>query len=212
LINFSLFDLVGKRLTPRMRDLTKVTLIRDDTPTVINLQYPNAGPLLNARWGEALVEETWDDLLRMGASLKYGQATASLVVGKWSAAPRQNTLATALKEWGVLRRTLHALRRDLHYAQQGTITARPYLADQTEQQWCLVVWTTEYFGLAVQQLRADGKLVDDELLGHISPGRSENINFFGAIPVEVEAELAKLDNGWRPLRAVRSLDGAGLEI
>jgi TnpA family transposase len=155
----------------------------------------------------------------MGASLKYGQATASLVVGKWSAAPRQNTQATALKEWGLLRRTLHALRRDPHYAQQGTITAQPYLADQTEQQWCLtiltnsvVVWTTEYFGLAVQQLRADGKTVDDELLGHISPGRSENINFFGAIPVEVEAELAKLDNGWRPLRAVRSLDGAGLEI
>jgi hypothetical protein len=59
---------------------------------------------------------------------------------------RQNTLAAALKEWGVLRRTihaakylsdpeyrrkisrqlnkgesLHALRRDLHYANQGTI-------------------------------------------------------------------------------------------
>jgi TnpA family transposase len=239
LINFSLFDLVGKRLTPRMRDLTKVTLVRDDTPTAMNLRYPNAGSLLNARWNEPLVEGTWDDLLRMGASLKYGQATASLVVGKWSAAPRQNTLATALKEWGLLRRTLHtarylsdpvyrrrisrqlnkgeslhALRRDLHYAQQGTITARPYLSDQTEQAWCLtiltnsvVVWTTEYFGLAVQQLRADGKTVDDELLAHISPGRSENINFFGAIPVEVEAELAKLDNGWRSLRT-RSVDGA----
>ncbi|MEQ4726229.1 Tn3 family transposase [Nonomuraea sp. B19D2] len=241
LINFSLFDLVGKRLTPRMRDLTKVTLVRDDTPTAINRLYPHAGPLLNARWGEALVEDTWDDLLRMGASLKYGQATASLVVGKWSAAPRQNTLASALKEWGLLRRTLHtarylsdpvyrrrisrqlnkgeslhALRRDLHYAQQGTITARPYLSDQTEQAWCLtiltnsvVVWTTEYFGLAVQRLRADGKSVDDELLAHISPGRSENINFFGAIPVEVEAELAKLDNGWRPLRT-RPDDGAGM--
>lgn len=240
LINFSLFDLVGKRLTPRMRDLTKVTLVRDDTPTVMNLQYPNAGPLLNARWGEALVEDTWDDLMRMGASLKYGQATASLVVGKWSAAPHQNTLATALKEWGLLRRTLHtarylsdpvyrrrisrqlnkdeslhALRRDLHYAQQGTITARPYLSDQTEQAWCLtiltnsvVVWTTAYFGLAVQRLRADGRTVEDELLAHISPGRSENMDFFGAIPVEVESELAKLDNGWRPLRT-RPADGGG---
>ncbi|MFW6598979.1 hypothetical protein ACQBAU_00710 [Propionibacteriaceae bacterium Y2011] len=36
---------------------------------------------------------------------EYGQATASLVVGKWSAASRQNTLATALDEWGILRRT-----------------------------------------------------------------------------------------------------------
>ena len=32
LINFALFDLVGKALTPRMRDLTRVTLVRDDTP------------------------------------------------------------------------------------------------------------------------------------------------------------------------------------
>ncbi|MEU7454845.1 Tn3 family transposase [Streptosporangium roseum] len=47
----------------------------------------------------------------MAGSLKYGQATASLVVGKWSAASRKNTLAAALKEWGMLRRTLHAANR-----------------------------------------------------------------------------------------------------
>ena len=35
LINFALFDLVGKALTPRMRDLTRVTLVRDGTPTEI---------------------------------------------------------------------------------------------------------------------------------------------------------------------------------
>ncbi|MGI5290515.1 Tn3 family transposase [Nonomuraea polychroma] len=32
--------------------------------------------------------------------------------------------------------SLHALRRDLHYAQQGGIT-KPALADQTDQAWCL---------------------------------------------------------------------------
>ena len=38
-------------------------------------------------------------------------------------------------------------------------------------------------------------------LAHISPAHSENINFFGVITVDVEAELAKLDPaGWRPLR------------
>ncbi|MFI7231598.1 Tn3 family transposase [Nonomuraea angiospora] len=42
--------------------------------------------------------ECWPDLLRMAGWLKYGQATASLVVGKWSAASRQNTLAAGLKE------------------------------------------------------------------------------------------------------------------
>ncbi len=125
----------------------------------------------------------------MGGSLKYGQASASLIVGKWSAASRQNTMAAALKEWGMLRRTihtarylsdpayrrritrqlnkgesLHALRRDLHYAQQGTV-AKPHLTEQTEQAWCLTVltnalvtWTTEYYTLAVDEPAGRGPL------------------------------------------------------
>ena len=222
---------MGKALTPRMRDLTKITLVRDDTPTEIGKLYPHAGPLLAARWNEDLISDCWPDLLRMGGSLKYGQASASLIVGKWSAASRQNTMAAALKEWGMLRRTihtarylsdpayrrritrqlnkgesLHALRRDLHYAQQGTIT-KPHLTGQTEQAWCLTVltnalvtWTTEYYTLAVRQLRADGRSVPGEMLAHISPGHSDNINFFGVINVDIEAELAKLTGGWRPLR------------
>ena len=105
--------------------------------------------------------------------------------------------------------SLHALRRDLHYAQQGTI-GKPLLADQTEQAWCLTVltnavitWTSESYQIAVRDLRARGRAVPDEILAHISPAHSENINFFGVITVDVEAELAKLDpTGWRPLRPV----------
>jgi TnpA family transposase len=237
LINFGLFDLVGKALTPRMRDLTKITLVRDATPTEIGKLYPHAGPLLTARWNEDLISDCWPDLLRLGGSLKYGQASASLIVGKWSAASRQNTLAAALKEWGMLRRTihtakylsdpayrrritrqlnkgesLHALRRALHYAQQGTVT-KAHMNGQTEQAWCLTVltnalvtWTTEYYTLAVKQLRSEGRSVPDELLSHISPGHSENINFFGVINVDVEAEMAKLSGGWRPLRPAQLRD------
>jgi TnpA family transposase len=93
-----------------MRDLTKVTLVRDDTPAQTGKLYPHAGPLLAARWNEDLISDCWPDLLRMGGSLKYGQASASLIVGKWSAASRQNTMASALKEWGMLRRTIHTAR------------------------------------------------------------------------------------------------------
>ena len=147
-------------------------------------------------------------------------------------AGRRNSLARALHEYGRLLRTiylcryvadeelrrrvrrqlnkgesLHALRRDLHYAHQGAVRGR-HLIQQTEQAWCLtlltnavVAWTTEYYGLAVEQLRAEGRRVDDALLAHISPAHSENVNFFGVIHVDVDAELAKLDrNGRRPLR------------
>jgi TnpA family transposase len=165
--------------------------------------------------------------------LKFGHATASLLVGKLSASGRQNALAAALKEYGALRRTiyaaryladpmyrrkisrqlnkgesLHALKRDLLYAHEGTVRAR-HLEQQTEQAWCLtlttnavIAWTTEYFGLAVESLRRGGRRVDDELLGHISPAHSENVNFFGAIEVDIDAELAQLGpTGYRPLRA-----------
>src|SRR6266581_1715227 len=141
LVNFALFDLVGMQLSPRIRDLGKVTLYRTGPPAEFARRYPKAGPLLTQRLNAELITACWDDLLRVAGSLKFGNATASLVVGKWSAAVRQNTLAAALKEYGALRRTihaaryladptyrrkiarqlnkgesLHALRRDLHYA------------------------------------------------------------------------------------------------
>ncbi|MGW5682912.1 Tn3 family transposase [Nonomuraea sp. NPDC003754] len=87
------------------------------------------------------------------------------------------------------------------------MVTKAHLSQQTEQAWCLTVltncvatWTTEYYSKAVLDLRAQGRDVPDEVLAHISPGHSDNINFFGAIHVDVEAELAKLSDGWRPLR------------
>ncbi|MET7668317.1 Tn3 family transposase [Micromonospora luteifusca] len=78
---------------------------------------------------------------------------------------------------------------------------------QAERAWCLTVlinavitWTTEYYAMAVDRLRAAGRTIPDELLAHISPAHSENVNFFGTI--DVDAELAKLnEHGLPPLRA-----------
>jgi len=103
--------------------------------------------------------------------------------------------------------SLHALRRDLLYAHEGMIRAR-HLETQTEQAWRLtlatnavIAWTTEYYGLAVEQMRRQGRRIDGEVLAHISPAHSENINFFGAIEVDIDAELAQLGpTGYRPLR------------
>ncbi len=115
------------------------------------------GPLLTRRLNLELIAEHWDDLRRLAGSLKFGHATASLLVGKLSASGRQNTLAAAPKEYGALRRTiyaakylsdpdyrrkisrqlnkgesLHALRRDVLYAHEGMIRAR-HLGQQAEQ-------------------------------------------------------------------------------
>jgi hypothetical protein len=51
----------------------------------------------------------WDDLLRVAASVKGGHATAALVVGKLCSSRRlQNALASAIKEYDALRRTVYA--------------------------------------------------------------------------------------------------------
>jgi TnpA family transposase len=229
LVNFALFDLVGLQLSPRIRDLGKVTLYRTGPPAEFARRYPKAGPLLTQRLNAELITACWDDLLRVAGSLKFGNATASLVVGKWSAAARQNTLAAALKEYGALRRTihaaryladptyrrkiarqlnkgesLHALRRDLHYAHQGAVRGR-HLIQQTEQAWCLTLltnavvgWTTEYYGLAVAQLRAEGRRVDDELLAHISPAHSENANFLRGHPGRRRRRARQARPRWPP--------------
>lgn len=232
LINFALFDLVGKVLSPRIRNLNRIVLHRMGPRRDFHQQYPTAGPLFTGVIDEDLITDQWDDMLRLAASLKYGHATASLLVGKLSAGTRQNTLAAALKEWGQIRRTiyackylsdttyqrrisrqlnkgesLHALRRDVHFASLGTIR-KHHREQQTEQAWCLtlvtnaiVTWMTEYLGLAVQAQRAQGHHIPDDLLAHVSPAHSEPIQLHGSMPIEIDKELARLNpNGYRPLR------------
>lgn len=184
LVNFGLFDLLGLQLSPHIRDLGKITLYRTGPKSQVEADFPLTWPLLTRRCNLDLIAGHWDDLLRLAGSLKFGHATASLLVGKLSASSRQNALAAALKEYGALRRTvyaarylsdpasrrkisrqfhkgesLHALKRDLLYAHEGTVRAR-HLEQQTEQAWCLtlvtnavVTWTTEYYGLAAESMR-----------------------------------------------------------
>lgn len=232
LVNFALFDLLGKTLSPRIRDLKGIVLHRMGPRSEYHSRYPHAGPLLTGHADLDLIASQWDDMLRLAGSIKFGHATASLLVSKLCASSRQNTLAAALKEWGAIRRTiyacrylsdtsyqrkisgqlnkgesLHALRRDIHYARLGQVT-KHHTEQQTEQAWCLtlvtnaiVAWMTEYLGLAVDVQRSRGISIPNEVLAHISPARSEPVQLFGTIAINVDEELARLDpTGHRPLR------------
>jgi TnpA family transposase len=73
LINFAVFDLVGLQLSPRIRDLGKITLYRTGTRAATNVGYPAAEPLLTRRVNTTLIAENWDEMLRrVAASLKHG--------------------------------------------------------------------------------------------------------------------------------------------
>ena len=94
---------------PRIRDLGKITLYRTGPRADFAARYPSAGHLLTRRLNGELITSMWDDLLRVAASVKGGHASAALVVGKICSSKRQqNALASAIKEYGALRRTVYA--------------------------------------------------------------------------------------------------------
>ena len=109
LATFALFDLVGLRLSPRIAKLTEKRLWRPH-PASHYSRWPNAGPLLEHHAKIDLIEEHWEDLLRVGGSLKLGHVSAALLIARLQAGSRQHPLAKALLEYGKLLRTVHALR------------------------------------------------------------------------------------------------------
>ncbi len=52
-----------------------------------------------------LITDHWFELLRLAMSIQTGTVTASLILRKLAAYPRQNSLALALRELGKLERT-----------------------------------------------------------------------------------------------------------
>jgi TnpA family transposase len=54
-------------------------------------------------------KESWKEALRLATSIKQGTVTASLILRKLGAYPRQNSLALALRELGPVERTLFTL-------------------------------------------------------------------------------------------------------
>ncbi|MDH5372285.1 MAG: Tn3 family transposase [Acidimicrobiia bacterium] len=159
LLTFALFDLVGLRLSPRIAKPTKQRLWRPHPPSHYR-QWPTAGLLLAHPVQTGLIDQHWDDLLRIAWSIKTGHVTAALLTTRLQAGARQHPLAKALIEYGKLQRTNHtlrwftdeafrrrigrqlnrgeslnALRRYLFFAHRSEITHR-HLDDQTTQAHC----------------------------------------------------------------------------
>ncbi len=109
LLTFALFDLVGLRLSPRIAKLAQQRLWRPHPPSHYQ-QWKLAGPLLAHPVQTHVIHRHWDDLLRLGRSVKSGHVSASLLITRLQAGSRQHPLAKALIEYGKLQRTNHALR------------------------------------------------------------------------------------------------------
>jgi len=102
---FALCHLLGYRFAPRMRDL------QDRRLAIIGSAagYKALEPILGRPIRIDLIQENWDDIVRLAASIKAGAVAPSVMLKKLSAFKRQNRLDLALAEVGRIERTLFTL-------------------------------------------------------------------------------------------------------
>jgi TnpA family transposase len=107
-IVFALFSLLGLTFSPRIRDLADQQLYR---LALLGLEtLPLLGSHLVTTLNEERIGYQWDEMLRYAVSLKKGYGTASLLIQKLQAYPRQHPITKALQEFGRLEKTIHILR------------------------------------------------------------------------------------------------------
>lgn len=110
---FALFDLVGLEFAPRLAALSDKRLHR------LGERLPGpAGSLLAHPIDSDAIAERWEDLLRVAASLRQGEVTASLLVSRLQAAGPRHPIALALREYGRIAKSAFVLH---------------YLADEGER-------------------------------------------------------------------------------
>lgn len=102
---FALCHLLGFRFVPRIRNLSDRRLFALRPPS----SYPVLERQIHGQVAVRDIESHWDDVLRAVTSIRKGTVTASLLLSKLGAYPRQNGLAVALREIGRLERTLFTL-------------------------------------------------------------------------------------------------------
>lgn len=102
---FGLTNLLGFRFAPRLRDLADSKLYSFEKPD----QYPEMEKLLRGRINTKIIQENYDDVLRLAHSIRKGTVAASLIMGKLGSYSRQNSLATTLREMGRIDKTLFIL-------------------------------------------------------------------------------------------------------
>ncbi len=144
-------SLLGFQMAPRIRDIKDKTLYRFERGP----SYENLDPIIKSTIKTHLIHATWDEIVRVIASIQTRRVSASLMLTKLSSYARQNSLYQGLREIGRVNKTRHILRclhdedfrrlqtkeinkgershdldRFLFFGKQGALRSRDFL-DQT---------------------------------------------------------------------------------
>ena len=102
---FALAHLLGFRFAPRIPNLAERRLYAFGAANT----WPSLEPFIAGRLDEKMIVNHWSDVLRLTTSVRTGVVSASLMLKRLGAYPRQNGLALALREIGRIERTLFTL-------------------------------------------------------------------------------------------------------
>ena len=224
-IVFALFDLLGLQFSPRIRDLGDQRLFRLDRQKRHPHLAPLLRGRINRdrilrNWDDLLrvagsLKRGWvtASLLigklqsyprknRLTRALQeYGRLVKTVFILRYleSEDYRRRILGQLNKG-----EALHGLREFLLFANKGTLRKKQE-EELRNQAGCLnlvtnavVTWNTVYMAAVIEQLRAEGKTVNDEDIARLSPARYEHINPYGKYRFEVEEGLSR--TRLRPLR------------
>lgn len=99
---FSMFHAFGYRLIPRIRNLgnRRLFVIEPDPA------YEPLDALIAGSVNMDVIEQHWDEILRLKASIGAGLVPPSVILKKLAASPRQNRLNQALREMGRIERSI----------------------------------------------------------------------------------------------------------
>jgi TnpA family transposase len=103
---FAIFDLLGLRFSPRLSDLASQQLYRLKSKPLDS----TIKPLFKGRINRKLIQENWDDMVRVVGSIKRGWVSASLFMSKLQSFSQPNRLFEAFQEYGRLVKTIFILR------------------------------------------------------------------------------------------------------
>jgi TnpA family transposase len=230
---FALCHLLGFRFAPRIRDLADTRVYVPDKAD----RESALGPLIGGVLNQKLIEQQFDEVLRLVASIKHGTVTASLIMRKLAAYPRQNSLALALREIGRIERTLftlewlqdptlrrrvndglnkgearNALARAVFFYRLGEIRDRSYENQRYRASGLnLIVAAITLWNTVYIQRAVDSlrleHAIDDGLLQHLSPLGWEHVHLTGDYVWHANRRVAK--GRYRALRTPKSSTANG---
>jgi len=209
---FGLSHLLGFRFAPRIRDISELKLYSLTKPG----DYPEIENIIHGRINTKIIQENYDDVLRLAHSIAEGKVSGSLIMSKLGSYARQNALATALREMGRIEKTIfvldyisneslrrriqrglnkseavNALARAIFFGKHGELRERE-LQDQLQRASALniLINAISIWNTAYLQKAIDYSKskgdFNDSLLKHIAPLGWEHINFLGEYTFDVK--------------------------